>query len=290
MGDQKQLSKRKRRIISAVIATTVTTLLALSAVSSADAQSCTIQDATNWQLAINDREQELSPDYIRTNTEAFLQACPERPEFYDASRIAGIAAADMGDPHAAAQHFRNAGRMTNLLSNFYAMGSFLAIGEERLAWRVRDMTVDAWRSRLDRHPHVSVAASAQKHGMIYQVNFATPDKEPKLRAAWVAVPNGPGWPATLGFSSDRMRLALKRTSSGSGGAVVEFIDLNRCLGRRTLGEVKTPMSTQMYQKTATASLNAYLASPDIPRGREKRDIQICTWPSRLLPGPPKGVY
>lgn len=290
MGDQKRLSKRKRRIISAIIATTVTTLLALSAVSSAEAQSCTIQDATNWQLAINDREQELSPDYIRANTEAFLKACPERPEFYDASRIAGIAAADMGDAQAAAQHFKNAGRMTNLLSNFYAMGSFLATGEDRRAWRIRDVTVESWRSRLDRHPQVSVAALAQKHGMIYQVNFATPDKETKLRAAWVAVPYGPGWPATLGFSSDRMRLALKRTSSESGGAVAEFIDLNRCLGRRTLGEVKTPMSTQMYQQTATASLNAYLASPDIPRGREKRDIQICTWPSRLLPGPPKGVY
>ena len=290
MGDQKRLSRRKRRIISAMIATTVTTLLALSAVSSAEAQSCTLQDATNWESAINDREQELSPDYIRVNTEAFLEACPVRPEFYDASRIAGIAAADMGDAQAAAQHFKNAGRMTNLLSNFYAMGSFLAIGEDRWAWRIRDMTVEAWRSRLDRHPHVSVAASAQKHGMIYQVNFAIPDKETKLRAAWVAVPNGPGWPATLGFSSDRMRLALQRTSSGSGGAGVEFIDLNRCLGRRTLGEVKTPMSTQMYQETATASLNAYLASPDIPRGREKRDIQICTWPSRLLPGPPKGVY
>ena len=290
MGDHKRLSKRKRRYISALIATTVTTLLAITALSSAEAQSCTIQDATRWQLALNDLEQEQSPDYVRTITEAFLDACPERPEFRDASRIAGIAAADMGDAESAANHFLNAGRMTNLLSNFYAMGSFLAIGENQLAWRLRDTTVEAWRSRLDRHPQVSVTALAEQKGMIYRVQFETPDKDTMLRVAWVAVPFGPGWPATLGFSSDRMRLAFHRTSAENGGSTVEFIDLNRCLGRRTLGEIKAPMSAQMYHDSATASLKAYLASPDIPRGRDKREIQICAWPSRLLPGPPKGVY
>lgn len=287
MGDQKQLSKRKRRYIGAIIATTVTTLLALVSLPIADAQSCTIQDATRWQLALHDREEEQSPDHIRRVTEAFLNACPDRPERYDASRIAGIAAADMGDAKAAAQHFKAAGRMTNLLSNFYAMGSFLAVGEDRLAWRVRDETVEAWRSRLERHPGVSVSASAQRHGMIYQVFFEAPDKDTRLRTAWVAVPFGPGWPATLGFSSDRMRLAFRRTSAGGREQEVEFVDLNRCLGRRTLGEITTPMTAQTYRDTALSSLNAYLAAPDIPRGKAKREIQICTWPSRLLPGPPK---
>lgn len=290
MGEQKRLSKRKRRYISALIATTVTTLLAITALSSAEAQSCTIHDATRWQLALNDPEQEQSPDYVRTITESFLDACPNRPEFRDASRIAGIAAADMGDAKSAADHFVNAGRMTNLLSNFYAMASFLAIGEDRLAWRLRDATVESWRSRLDRHPQVTVTALAEQHGMIYRVHYETPDKDTKLREAWVAVPFGPGWPATLGFSSDRMRLAFRRASAENGGSTIEFVDLNRCLGRRTLGEIKTPMSAQKYHDTATASLNAYLASPDIPTGREKRDMQICAWPSRLLPGRPKGVY
>lgn len=287
MGDLIRLSKRKRRWLGAITATVVTTLMALSALPSAEAQSCTLQDATQWQLALNDPAEEQSPAYIRRVTEAFLEACPERPEFFDASRIAGIAAADMGDAPGATQHFTNAGRMRNLQSNFYAMGSFLAEGKDRAAWRIRDQVVERWRSRLERSPQVSLTPLPQKHGMIYQVRFDTPDRETKLRMAWVAVPYGPGWPASLGFSSERMRLALRRTSSGSSVSGLEFIDLNRCLGRRTLGEIKQPISPQMYHDTALSSLNAYLADPDIPRGRDKRDIQICVWPARLLPGPPK---
>jgi len=287
MGDQKRLSKRKRRWLGAITATAVTTLMALSALSSAEAQSCTLQDATQWQLALNDPAEEQSPAYIRRVTEAFLEACPQRPEYYDASRIAGIAAADMADAPAATQHFTNAGPMRNLLSNFYAMGSFLAIGEGRTAWRIRDQVVERWRSRLERNSRVSLTPLPQKQGMIYQVRFETPDRETKLREAWVAVPFGPGWPASLGFSSERMRLALRRTSTGSALSGLEFIDLNRCLGRRTLGEIEDPISAQMYHDKALSSLNAYLADPDVPRGRDKREIQICVWPSRLLPGPPK---
>ena len=283
MGGKTKLSNRKRRYIGAVIATAVTTFVAMDLVSKAEAQTCYLSDATEWQLALHDTEQEQSPDYIRTVTEAFLTACPDRPEFQDASRIAGIAAADMRDIDAAATHFRNAGRLTDLISNFYAMSTFSAAGDAKQAWRVRDYMVESWRTRLERHPNVSISAEALEHGMLYQIYFSELDREAGTRAAWVAVPFGPGFPATLSFSHDRMRMALRKARAAEDFDF-RYVDLHRCQGRRTLGRIDHKIATQEFDAAARASLSAYLVNPDQP---EPGTITFCTFPGRLLPGVPK---
>ena len=283
MGGKYHVSRRKRRYIGAVIATAVTTFLAMDLVAKAEAQTCYLRDATEWQLALHDTDQEQSPAYIRSVTEAFLTACPERPEFQDASRIAGIAAADMQDVENAAIHFRNAGWMTDLMSNFYAISSFAAAGDAKAAWRVRDQMVESWRTRLERHPNVSVSAEALEHGMLYQIYFSELDPEAGTRAAWVAVPFGPGFPATLSFSHDRFRMAMRKARAAEDFDF-RYIDLHRCQGRRTLGRIDSEIATHDFDASARASLSAYLANPDQPNAES---ITVCAFPSRLLPGVPK---
>ena len=253
----------------------------------ANAQACGLQDAMEWQLALHDTQIEQSPEHIAAVTETFLEACPERPEFFDASRIAGIASADLGDARAAAEHFKNAGPMTDRLSNFYAMSSFVTAGERKSAWRLRDQFIEAWRSRLDRHPQVSVQAQPFDDGMIYQLYFSELDKDTGIQAAWVAVPYGPGWPATLTFSRDPLRLAFRRARTGRESDEIRYVDLHRCFKRRSLAQITTTLTRAEFDAAAQASLKAYQACPDNDAGSARSLVEICYSPARLFPGIPR---
>ena len=287
MGDKKLLSRRARRYIGTAIAAGVTSFIAMNTINKASAQDCGLQDAMDWQLALHDQQIEQSPEHISAVTEAFIEACPERPEFYEASRIAGIAAVDLGDADQAASHFGNAGPMTDRLSNFYSISAFLAAGRSKAAWRQRDQFIEAWRTRLERHPHVSVHAEPTEDGMIYQLYFSELDKDTGIQAAWVAVPYGAGWPATLTFSSDPMRLAFRRARSARDVEDIRYVDLHRCFVRRSLGQITTKLSRSEFSAAAQASLSAYLAKPDRRHSQSGSQIDICYSPARLLPGVPK---
>ncbi|MFN3213365.1 MAG: hypothetical protein ACE37M_09690 [Henriciella sp.] len=287
MGGKKLLSRRTRRYIGAAIAAGVTSFIAMNTINKASAQDCGLQDAMDWQLALHDQQIEQSPEHISAVTEAFLDTCPDRPEFYDASRIAGIAAADLGEAKRAASHFANAGPMTDRLSNFYAISTFLAAGETKAAWRQRDQFIEAWRTRLERHPHVSVHAEPTEDGMIYQLYFSQVDEDTGIQAAWVAVPFGAGWPATLTFARDPMRMAFRRARTGQDVADMRYVDLHRCFARRSLGQITTKLTRSEFDAAAQASLAAYLARPDRGHGHPGSQIDICYSPARLLPGVPK---
>ncbi|MEO1324141.1 MAG: hypothetical protein AAFV59_14160 [Pseudomonadota bacterium] len=280
------MTKRTRRYLGALIAAGVTTFLAMNLVSGAHAQGCGLKDATSWQLALHDEDVEQSPDYIRAVTESFLSACPVRPEYADASRIAGIAAADMNDVEAASEHFRNAGPMQGVSANFYAMMVFHLAGDPVLAWRSRDNLVGAWHRRLSRHDKVSISAESVPGGTIYQVYYSETDRESGVRAAWVAVPSGPGLPATLTFSNERMRMAFHRIRAAEDDDF-RYVDLHRCHGRRTLGRIETSVSVTEFDAAARASLTAYLANPDLPVLSARNEVQMCAFPARLFPGVPK---
>ena len=286
MESQKRFTKRVRRFIGAAIAAGVTTFIALEGYAHAETEMCSIHEATAWQLALNDPEIEQTPDHVLSVTEAFLTACPSRPEFADASRVAGMAAADIGDPERAATHFTNADPMRDHVSNFYAMAAFAASGDEQAAWRLRDQMVERWRSRLERHPLISISAEPSDQGMIYQVYFSEPDAERGLRAAWVGVPYGPGWPATLTFSRDPLRLQLRKVRASEDELDFRYVDLHRCRGRRSLGEIATRLSAVEFDAAAHASLAAYMANPDVPNAYQGGPVSACVFPSRLLPNPP----
>lgn len=278
-------TKRVRRYACAALASAVTTFVGLQALSIAEAQSCTLQDATRWQTAVSDTEMELTPAYVRFVTETFLRACPERPEFQGASRVAGIAAADLGDPAAAVRHFRNAGRMRDTQSNFYAIAVNLAVGNDRAAWDIRDQMVEIWQDRLDRNPLVSIASVQVEGGIIYQVQFTERGSESGPKSAWVGVPSGPGWPATLSFSNDRMLMAMRAMRTGTDNPTVRRIELNRCYGRRSLGQLDPRLTSVEFDGAAIAGLSAYLANPDLEIELSDTAISPCYLSDRLLPTP-----
>ncbi|MEO1659867.1 MAG: hypothetical protein AAFR51_02680 [Pseudomonadota bacterium] len=282
MGGKLRLSNRVKRYIGAAIAAGVTTFIALGMIPEANAQTCSLGEAMAWQVALNDPDVEQSPDYIREVTETFIAACPDRPEIPEAHQIAGIAAADMRDTNAAIHHFRNAGPMRDLMANFYAMASFLAAGEARETWRLRDRVIESWRSRIERHPHTTIDSEPTPHGMIYAVNFPPGSRGSGPRAAWVAVPFKAGWPATLSVSDRGFIVALRKTRGSNSQAQDRYIELNRCHHRRTMGRIDASVSSVDFDATARASLTAYLANPDgIAPATE--GPAPCIMPDRLLP-------
>lgn len=286
MDHSSLLSNRMKRYAGAAIAAIVTTVIAMSTLS-AEAETCSLHEATRWQLALSDPLEEQSPEYVRSVTEAFLSACPNRPEGFEARKIAGMAAADMGDPRGAVAHFRKAGTIRDIKASFYVMAAHLAAGDPAAAWQQRDKMVEAWRRRLERHSRVSISSEPVANGVIYQLHFAKTDRMSGTRAAWVAVPDGPGWPATLSFSKDRFRVSLHKTRAGDDTPDKYFVDLHRCTGRRGLGQIERQMSSTDFDDTARASLIAYLANPDRPEQARKGQVELCAWPGRLFPGAPK---
>lgn len=284
---KRYFGKRTRHYLGAIIAAAVTSFVAMNMLSKAWAQDCSLSVAMEWQRSLNSTDIEQSPEHISEATEAFLNTCPARPEFFEASRIAGMAAADLGDLERAAQHFENAGPMTERLANFYAISTFLAVDKDRIAWRTRDRLVEAWRSRLERASQVSLSAEPVAGGMIYQVFFQETDKNTGIRAAWVAVPTGPGWPATLTFSRDPMRLAFRKVRTGAAQSDLRYVDFHRCFARRSLGEITTKLTSTEFDAAARASLTAYLANPDQHTRRTEARLEVCYSPARLLPDVPK---
>ena len=123
--------------------------------------------------------------------------------------------------------------------------------------------------------------------MIYQLYFSELDKDTGIQAAWVAVPYGAGWPATLTFSRDPMRLAFRRARTGRASEDLRYIDLHRCFRRRSLGQITTKLTRAEFDAAAQASLKAYLANPDKGAGNSRSQVEICYSPARLLPDIPK---
>ena len=282
MGGKFKISHRKRQCISAIIATTVTTIIAMNAIASAEAQTCTLKDVNAWHVALNDPQVEQSPDYILDVTQAFLSACPMRPERFKAHQVAGMAAADQGDVSTAIRHFRDAGWMTNRFANFYAISVYATAGDHRAAWRTRDQMVEAWRSRLERHPRVSIEALPARAGMIYEIIFSDTHAPDGAQQVWVAVPFGPGWPASLSLSKGGLRASLRAEVSDSDRTAAAFYDFNRCVGRSSLDVSATTMPDADMREGVIDLLTRYLAKPDRPAARSKR-IDLCVWPTRLLP-------
>lgn len=283
MEIKKRFTKRVCRYAGAIITAAVTTYVGMMGFARAEAQACSLNQAISWQLALSDPESEQTPEHILSVTEAFLAACPDRPEIADASRIAGIAAVDLDLPDRAAAHFRAALPMRDHFANFYAIAAFASAQEAPTAWTLRDDMIARWHNRLERHSDVSVAVEAVDSGTIYQLSFADPDAIRGLSAAWVAVPAGAGWPATLTFSRDPVRLGLRKIRAARDEADFWYVDLHRCRGRRSLGRITTRLSVTEFDAAATASLTAYLANPDVPIAQADDLIQTCVLPGRLLP-------
>lgn len=286
MAVNSSFTKSARRVSCAILAGFVTTFIALHPGASAEIlpRDCSLRDVGAWQAQLVDREQELSPEYILEVTEAFLTRCPARPEVREASKVAGIAATEAGQAMRARHHFDRAGILYEQRANFYKAAILLATGEPDRAWALRDQLVADWLEDLSANPQVAVDTQAIHGGRMYTVQFARPDAESGIQTAWVGVPVGPGWPATLTMGSARQRTAFHRLRAGPDAVSRPHVDYYRCRGRRLLAQVEHSMAMSELDEAARTTLISYFSAPDAAHRTDREGtIGTCLWPWRLLP-------
>ncbi|MDJ0919716.1 MAG: hypothetical protein QNI84_01200 [Henriciella sp.] len=271
---------------TALVATFVTSLVGLypEHVAFGEEAGCSLRDVQAWQDQLTDPTEELSPPYILETTEAFLSQCPNRPEVAEASRIAGVSAVDNGEAKRALAHFDRAGWISDRASLFAQAAAFLANREDEMGWIIRDEIIEAWLGELSRTPLITVDEIEAPGGVVYAVNFTRTDADSGLRAAWVAVPEAAGWPATLTIGSERRLNAFHRLRAGEEAATQSHIQLHRCRGRKLLAETEIDLSSLEFEQTAKLALTAYLANPDLYQHDPEGEIHQCYATHRLLPG------
>jgi hypothetical protein len=275
------------RYACAVLASFVTTFIAFNAspIASAQETTCSWRDVSAWQMQISEPEEEQTPEYMLRVTKAFLDKCPNRPEIKDAYRIAGLASVDSGDAAAAVSYFEAAAPLRDLTARFYQISALLADGKSRTAWQARDEMVEDWLNKLARDPTINVDTRTVRGGEVHAVTFTKRDRETGIGAAWIAVPSGAGWPATLTVGSERQLSAFHRIRTG---ADLRHVDLYRCRSRRILAKSAEAIPADEMDVSAETTLVAYLARPDkYGRAEAGESLNVCIWPKRLLPPPPR---
>lgn len=254
----------------------------------AEAQTgdCSLRDVAAWQTQLVAPDEEATPAYILAVTEAFLNACPERPEVREASKIAAMAATDKGEAAKAVAHFAKAGWLYDDNARFYYAAALLANGQPGEAWAVRDLMVADWLERMSYDSQIEIETRQVRGGTIHAVRFMRPDKQTGIGAAWIAVPDGAGWPATLTIGSVRQVTAFHRLRAGAETPALRHVDLYRCRARRLLAKAQTAIPRGEVETAALTTLIGYLDSPDMLAKTEKgQPLATCLWPGRLLPRP-----
>ena len=276
------------RFMGAVLAAIVTTIVGLYPTPSAEGQTsdCSLRDVSVWQMQLTEPAEEATPAYILRVTEAFLNTCPGRPEIREASKIAGMAATDMGEAKRAVAHFANAGWLHDDTARFYHAAALLANGQADAAWAVRDLMIEDWLDQLSYNPQVDVETTKVPGGTIYALLFMHPDQDTGIGAAWLAAPDGAGWPATLSIGSERQMTAFHRMRAGAQAPKLRHVDLYRCRSRRLLAKAERAIPVDQMQTAATATLIGYLADPDrLAKTEPGQPLATCLWPQRLFPRP-----
>lgn len=275
------------RVAGAIAATLVTTFVAMfPSPAEAQARDCSLQDVAVWQSQLSDPQEELTPARIFEITTAFIEACPLRPEVREASRIAGMAAVDMGEGAQAVTYFEQAGYLRDDTSRLYFAAALLSDGQNDAAWDMRDHIIADWKQQMDRRQDVKIASRAVSGGTIYTVRFEYPDTETGIRAAWMAVPDAGGWPATLSLGSERQLTAFHRMRAGAETPALRHVDLYRCRSRRLLAKADKDIPVADLDAAASAALVAYLGQPDLlDKTAEGSALATCLWPNRLFPRP-----
>lgn len=242
--------------------------------------SCTLSDVAAWQVALEDPQEEATPLYRQTVTEAFLTRCPDRPEAPGAHQIAGIAAAWVGDTEAAAAHFDQAGYVTDSETLLMHAAVRFALGEEDRARALRDAAVEHWIARLQRQELADITFEQTRAGELIGVRFRQTDPETQVSHLWIAQPKAAVWPAALSVTSERQLNALFRLRAGEEAKALRHVRLYRCRARKILARTSEPIGEADMNVAARASLVAYMANPDVPAPGE---IEACLFDGRILP-------
>lgn len=275
---------RLMRYGCAVLASSVTTFMGLSVKSHADTMDgCSLRDVAAWQMMLTEPKEEGTPEYILRVTEDFIANCPNRPELNEAHAIAGRAAIDTGDAARAVAHYNLAGPLKTIPEQFAHIAALAAIGDGQTAWALRDASIESWLTELSYDPTTTVSSTNVRGGILHRVQFTYPDRETGVRLAWVAVPDGAGWPATITIGTSRQRSAFHRLRAGENAKPPRHVMLYRCTSRKILARIDDRVSANEIDRDAEVSLISYLSDPDTatrPVGGEP--VATCIWPNKML--------
>ncbi len=277
-------TKRKLRWAAAGIASVVTTFVGLQKMPIAQtapvSAACTLSDVADWTAALNNPYEEHTPAYLLSVTEDFIAACPGRPEQSEAHQIAGMSASAMFNFPLAVSHFEKAGPIYSADTLYTYSNALLMLDRQAQAWQVRDQIVDLWLNKLSRARGIEITETEVPGGLLIRQTKSTAGGPPV--ATWTALPDGPGWPASLSVGPDHQINLFRDIRSSASKTTGTAVTLNQCSGRRLLAPLDPTPSRKILDQTAKAALTAYLANPD-PGEELPYGATACFSPDRLLP-------
>ena len=279
------------RWLSALIASVVCTAIGMSGafyVYADDIQGCTLKDVAAWQDRLNDPLEEATPAYRLRVSEDFIADCPERPEIRRAHRLAGLAALDEGSAAAAAEHLER-GRTEfdplGMRAWFGLIAAHLELGNERRAWKERDAMIAHWLGKITEDGLADIRSHDVRGGTIHKAEFIALEPDEYVRAVWVAVPAGEGWPSAVVLGSERFRASLFKLRAPEADRL-EHIDLIGCQERITLTQSEGQLPVRLADEAAMAAAAYYLKAPEVPQNNGAIDLSsACVWPTKMLPRP-----
>jgi len=275
------MRKRLLRYLGALLVSMICTYSGAQRYAAADpGGSCTLSDVAAWQVALEDPQDEATPHYRQTVTEAFLERCPDRPEAPGAHQIAGLAAAWAGDTEAAAAHFDRAGYVTDSETLLMHAAVRFALGEKDRASMLRNEALEHWIARLERQELADITVEDTPKGELIGVRFHQTDPETRVSHLWIALPDAAAWPASLSVTSERQLNAFFRLRAGEEARALRHVRLYRCRARKVLARTSEPIGENDMNAAARASLIAYMADPDVPPSGE---VEACLFDGRMLP-------
>ncbi|MEQ8558381.1 MAG: hypothetical protein RIB03_08690 [Henriciella sp.] len=277
------MRKRLLRYLSALLVSVISTYSGMQRYALADAvdeQGCGLSDVAAWQVLLEDPQEEATPAYRQSVTEAFLKACPERPEAGSAHEIAGMAAAWAGNVDDAARHFEAMGYTTDSETLLMHAAVRFALGEDTYALKLRDEAIEHWMSRLVRYGLADVGIEETPQGELIRVRFLETNPETQVSYLWIAKPKAAAWPAALSITSERQLNALFRLRAGDEAEALRHVRLYRCRARKVLARTNEPIKEADMDAAAMAGLRAYMADPDRP---EAGALNACLFDGQILP-------
>jgi len=254
----------------------------------ADEARCTLKDVSEWQDLLENPVEEATPLYRLSVSEDFIADCPNRPEVRRAHRLAGVAALDGGLAADAVEHLERGRTPYDPLGTrawFGLIAARLETGNETEAWKERDALVSHWLEAVNKDGLAEVDTHDVQGGTVYAANFIALEPGDYVRAVWLAVPDGKGWPSAVVLGSEAFRSSMHnlRTSSSKR---LEHIDLIGCQERITLTQSEGELPSSIAEKAALAAAIVYLEEPEMPQKNSARNLSAaCTWPTKMLPRP-----
>ena len=252
-------------------------------------QPCSSQDYISYLASLDDEGIEGTPLEHLALGQAFLAKCGTRPEAGRVALRTARNALDAGFPEQALSYFDQARRGFASFRQQDRMDYITALalnGQEDLAWSLRDEEVESWLGRLDHDGLATVETIRLRDGLVYKVTFDAVDPKRREPVAWLALPFGAGFPATISLSSEEAMIALAKIRYGEAGSNLKQVKLHQCHGQVTLINDLDGLSETDAHTIAMEAATAYLAAPDrVAQTNPGQPIASCFALERLFIAP-----